>query len=209
LKHDPHAWFPVLVKRLERWSHLGDRRFDTGGRVIGHVPIKGPNAYLHRLYPPLAATEIEEAEASLGRTIPTTFKNYLSASNGASVFFYTIAIYRYIKRLERKHKDVLGQPIGLRYGNVAERASGVGENDFCIGSITGKKLSGRLYMDSDGGICLFGSLRKKGKIVSWKSFGEMMLQLVDHIGCFYDSRGDADIEDQELLPAESGVTLRN
>lgn len=115
-------WLPELLGELERWSHLGDRRFDTGGRVIGRLPAQGERAWLHRLYPPLELNELPLVEPAIGRKIPSSFTELLLFMNGCASFFRLLSIFGYITRLKRNASGLRMQPISLDYGNSVERA---------------------------------------------------------------------------------------
>lgn len=196
---DDAEWLPALAGELERWSHLGDRRFDTGGRVIGYMPDKVELAWLHRLRPPLDVADLVAAERALDSPLPEPFRAFLQVMNGASFFFRLISIYGHVARLSRE-PSALGQSISLRYGNVVERAVYLPEGVLCIGSLAGQSIACRYYMMPDGSVRLTRSHDGSLVAAEWGGFGDMLLAEVRRLGALHKDRGDLTAGAHEIWP---------
>lgn len=192
-------WLPALVGEVEEWSHLGNRRFDTGGRVVGHLPDKGDLAWLHRLYPPLDLADVVETERALDRQIPEPFRAFLQVMNGGRFFLHLFSINGHVARLSRK-PSALGQPISLQYGNVVGRAKNLPEGAFCVGSLAGQKIVCYYYMMPDGSVRLTRSHDGSLVAAEWGGFGTMLLAEIRRLGAFHDDLGNPTVGAHEIWP---------
>lgn len=193
-------WLPELVGELERWSHLGDRRFDTGGRFIGHLPQQGEFAWLHRLYPPQELSELHSVEQAIGGPIPDSFVELLLYMNGCWLFYPLLSIFGNILRFDRNSIEFRMQPISLRYGNTWERARNLSEGAVCIGRLTGYRLLCPYYISADGSVRLVRSNDGAYVAAEWPSLGEMLVWEVRRLGILHDDQGNLTVSRHEIWP---------
>ena len=132
----------------ERWDRLGAKPGPDGSFATGNVPSKAPRFYLARFYPPLSENELKDCEERLQRTIPISYREFLSETNGLRVG--KLSLQGFVFALKRDPSDDIGQPVSLDYGNiygVSEMPAGY----FCIGAINGEYYSqGQLHITSLG-----------------------------------------------------------
>src|SRR6266853_226310 len=86
-------YFNEVLGILLAAKPLGYERLSDGTQVIGHVPHVAPKAFLHELYPPLSAEEMEEVEKLLGKSLPLDFGKFLAMANGCFLFSGSLSIY--------------------------------------------------------------------------------------------------------------------
>jgi hypothetical protein len=72
--------FEEILKKINAWSHLGERTVVNGARLIGHIPDSGSEAYLHVTYAPLPVEKIVQIEQDIGIKLPETYKEFLRCS---------------------------------------------------------------------------------------------------------------------------------
>lgn len=105
-----------LQHQLVRWS--GDEPFQVSGTglQIRHQPQRADNAYLHRLYPGLGATEIAEMAAIVGQVIPSGLRDFYTFTNGARLFEGQISISGLVREFSRD--PTKSTPISIEQDNL-------------------------------------------------------------------------------------------
>lgn len=186
-----------LKRLLLEYSYLGERHVpETGAHLIGHVPHVAPEAWLHIIWEPLS--DIREAKERIGKDVPAAFVEFLSLSNGLSMFSDAISIYGVRKNWKRTG-DWIFQPFDLKLPNNRERPLGLPKSFVVVGS----------YGWDGSKICLSetGEVvrceRWGGKILySWPEFSSMLLNEAHRLKRFFDDSGRQLCSDEKTVPSD-------
>lgn len=72
---------------------FGHRVLPNGTELVGHVPHRAPEAWLHELFAPLAATEVAAWEQALGGPLPPALRTFYAHHNGLNLFSTALALH--------------------------------------------------------------------------------------------------------------------
>jgi hypothetical protein len=79
---------------INKWKQKGFRTLNNGTEIICHVPLKGPEAWLHDIYAPLTEEQINTIERSVfTKKIPAVLKEFYREMNGINLFSDTFNVY--------------------------------------------------------------------------------------------------------------------
>lgn len=109
-----------IVKKLEVWAKLGEKKYPDGSRSIGHVPHRGKESYLHHVYPGLSTTEMTEVEAQINTSIPLALRSFYLCLNGINLFNDALYFYGLRRHFSRNISDA-PQPYSIVTPNRHER----------------------------------------------------------------------------------------
>jgi hypothetical protein len=85
------SMFEDILRKLNAWENKGVRVLKNGTKLICHVPLVAPQAWLHEIYCPLRENEIRKLQAKLGRQLPEEFISFLRITNELNVFSDSLA----------------------------------------------------------------------------------------------------------------------
>lgn len=171
---------------IEEYAPLGQRVTSSGARLIGHVPHRGPQAYLHIVFP---SAKRDSVAAFRSKTkAPKAFDVYadfLSEHNGAIFFLGSLALNGIREGpLSRTVED--RQPFDLDDLNGFERPKNADPETLFVGSYN---YDGSLiYIEPSGEVLVC----RKGNAIpyaKWPNLGEMISQELLRIAQFYDHEG--------------------
>ena len=202
-RQNEEHWYAKVIGHLERWSHLGDRQFDQGGRVIAHMPSIAERAYMHKLYRPLFEDEISEAESFIGQTIPKPFQEFLQLTNGIRLFNNILSLNGFIRKIDRDPYALPGQPISMEYGTVIGPPNDLPDGAFCFGGIVGYDVVGNLVLMPDLSVILINERDGTDIGASWPSFESMLLSEVDRLSSLHNDDGELLIDRWKVLPGKA------
>jgi len=78
---------------LNRCSAKGIEQTVQGAKFICPLPKIGPLAFLHCLFAPCTASQLEDVRDLFGFGLPDEYESFLKLSNGASLFRDAVSIY--------------------------------------------------------------------------------------------------------------------
>lgn len=93
-----------LLELLRLDSTEPDRKTQTGKTYI-HVPWEAPLAYLHEIFEPADKIQLERASREIG--IPSVWREFLAAQNGANLYsnsLYILGVFE-PKRLQSRRPE--------------------------------------------------------------------------------------------------------
>jgi hypothetical protein len=155
----------VLGAIRDGYGHLGSGAQGDGTELVGRARHLAPEAWLHVIFRPLTAAEVEELEAALARPVPQEYRALLERCNGLYLFSGSLSL----DGLRTSHERTSGtrQPFPLDIPNVHERPAGAPDSAFFLG---GYKKDGSLaYLDADtGAVCRCGR-RSARPLNRWES----------------------------------------
>lgn len=182
MKTDP---FIHLMALVERAKSFGYKALSTGVRLFGHVSHVAPDAWFHVVYPGLDETQLLELETRLGRTLPTSYRDFLRVANGISLYSGSLTL----DGLRTSYvREGAWQPFALELANTVERPKATPETHVCIG---GYRYDGsRLVIDSESGK-VFRCPRRSAALIlnEWPGFWEMLQAETERLASYFDPQG--------------------
>jgi hypothetical protein len=194
----------ILTRTASRiiasYAPLGERRLNNGARLIGHIPHKAPQAYLHILFP--AATRELMGQARDKLSAAAAFEQYtvfLSEYNGGNFFLGSLALNG-IRRgpISRSAED--RQPFDLVELNSFERPKNAPLGILYIGSYN---WDGSLIGIEPDGTILVCRKSDATPLARWPSLSEMLSNEIVRLGEFFDSEGRVIDETAPTVPSSS------
>ncbi|GEN71600.1 SMI1/KNR4 family protein [Chryseobacterium lathyri] len=184
---------------IYKFENLGIANSSDGALLIGHVPFKGPQAWLNIIFPKLNNEEVALLEEDLRTTIPKEYKDFLmNFSNGCNILSSNLSLYGLRRQLTRDPKANSRQPFSILTPNKYERPENAKDSYFFIG---GYQWDGSLlYIDKDTNIVHCGSPDDATSKVQWASFEKMLLSELKRLYTFFDEEGREIDEDVSTLP---------
>lgn len=179
--------FEQIVSIIMRSESLGLEKLGNGALLIGRVPHVAPFARLHLLFKGLDEEKIKLMEHEIGRKIPTQFKDFLSLSNGMSIFSGSLSLYGYRNGYSREGDDSW-QPFNFVSANTYEHPVDAYPHWIVIGGY--QEDGSILYIDDSTGK-VYRSERKyaSNRLNEWPDFWTMILSEVKRIGELFDENG--------------------
>lgn len=161
------AWTHVL-QIITRAEGMGVLTTPGGARAIGHIPLIGPTAYLHILYPPLGPDGLAAVEAEVCRPLPEQYRELLMRTNGLNLFRASLSVYGLRTRYGRNSGE--RQPFSADLANTLERPPGLPDRAVVVGSY--QRDGSQVFVDENGAArCDRGS----GAVLNrWASLAEWL-----------------------------------
>jgi hypothetical protein len=174
-----------ILRFLDKYRRLGEKRLGNGTYLIGQAPHIAPNAWLHSIYPGLSLDEIKKLESILNRAIPDVYRSFLEKSNGLKVFNTTFCLDGLRRNYSRNFGDVW-QPFDIRTPNMSERPKNAADHFFFIGGY-----------DWDGSLLYIDTRTEKvhlchndaTSLYEWDGFEIMLKSEVLRIMNLFDNQG--------------------
>jgi len=181
-----------ILKKLKRWSHLGEKIDEYGTQYIGHYNKDTPLAYLHVLYKSGDAEAILAAEKELGMRFPKQFRDFLGLCNGASFFspagfnVFGVVQKEYFPELETR--PWYGPSKIVENNNqhwlelLPSDALVIGRDDAINGYI--------VCLTDDGSIVEYDPLEPNDLSTKWDSFDDWLISEIENQFMEYDDNGE-------------------
>ena len=179
----------ILKAILGKYKHLGmEYVSQTGAMLIGHAPHIGSEAWLNTMYDPITDDDIVNMEESIGRKIPSQYRDFLiHCSNGLNIVSTTLCLFGYRKMIGR---DIVvsRQPFDLvtlnRY--KSERPHNATTDLFFIG---GYDWDGsQVYLTNDGKVH-FCYPNDCTSLKNWDSLDDFLTSEILRIYSLFDDNG--------------------
>ena len=168
------------------YTALGERTLSTGVRLIGHVPHRAPEAYLHVLFPPLDPTLFEPFSHQPYAEASRHYFPFLEVFNGAMFFSGSIELHGVRTRPLTRIGDDAWQPFDITELNQDERPPNAPLDIFLFGSYNWD--GSLLFLDSNGKV--FVCQRKDvTPFAEWASLELMISSEIIRLAQFFDERG--------------------
>jgi hypothetical protein len=180
MKNFPKAY--AIIRKAEKY---GVQNLENGARFLGHVPHVAPHAWLHRVYPPLQDWQRDRVELELGYSLPDAFLDFLSMTNGITLFSCALSIYGFRGDYERLTPDPW--PFDIISPNEFERPKGTPESHLIIGGYTWS--NGRLAMLTENGEIVVSPMDGYRALKRWGSLDEWFLAEVERLSIMFDDVG--------------------
>jgi hypothetical protein len=191
--------FIKAIKILERYKSLGYRELGNGTKLIGHVPHVAPEAWHHRIFPPLNENSIREIEKIIHMALPDSYVEFLKSTNGINMFSDSLS-FSGLRLSYVRVGDESIQPYHIKTFNLYERPED-SENSFVFvghyfddGSL--------LYIDkSDGAV--YRCTRESSKPLNrWDDFWGMLLSETIRLSKLFDRQGKKIDPDKPTKPED-------
>ena len=176
-------------------------RPSTGHCFIRKLPDDRSLGYLHKLHPPITAENLEKLQSALGARLPAEYLDFLSWSNGGSMFDNAIHLYGYVETFTRSIEPERQNPICIISENrgLSDAAGFTREEGWTrIGSAVGWDSKFHLQLHVDGACAITGA---PGVHVA-SSFGACMSVLISRIGACFSCDG---INDKSYAEIEAAL----
>lgn len=187
----------TLKAILEKYKHLGMEYVpQTGAMLIGRAPHVGSEAWLNSIYDTLSEGDVMAMEKSMGRKIPTQYREFLlNCSNGLNFMHTTLCLFGHRKIVGR---DITAsrQPFDLVTLNKykSERPQNATPDLFFFG---GYDWDGsQIYLAEDNKVH-FCSPNNCTSLKSWNSIDEFLTSELLRIFSLFDDNG---VELDECVP---------
>ena len=180
-----------ILKRLKRWSPLGEKTNKYGTEYIGHYDKDIPLAFLHELHKPGKTETILEAEQALRKRLPVQYKEFLELFNGAG-FFNPAGINVFGVSKKEYFPEYEIRP-WLFPSNIVECNSQpwlkslppdaliLGRNDGINADI--------ICLTNDGSILEYDPLEPDNILPQWSSFDEWLVSEIENLNIEHDDSG--------------------
>lgn len=183
---------------INSYAFLGERRLDNGAQLIGHIPHRAPEAYLHTLFPAASAETIRETKTKI--TAVRAFDQlalFLAEHNGANFFLGSLALNGIRRGLvSRSSED--RQPFDLLELNGFERPKNADPESLFIGSYNWD--GSLIFLEPDGEVLVCKKLDAT-PYARWSSLSEMISTELARLAQFYDREGRVVDKMASRLPA--------
>ena len=172
------AWSHVL-KIVGRAEPLGVLTTPSGARAVGHVPLIGPRAYLHTVFPPLGREGLAAVATEVRRTLPEQYRELLQRTNGLLLFGSSLYVYGLRTSYARDGRDRF--PFSGDLSNTLERPPRIPDHAVVVGGY-GKDGS-KLFVDENGAARCD---RDSGVVLNrWASLAEWLAAETDRMSDLY------------------------
>lgn len=175
--------FATVLAVAETARAEGYEVLDDGTTLFGRVPERGPQAWLHILYPALGNEEITDLKNQLGE-IPEPYESFLRKTNGLNLFSGALSLFG--RRANYSRKGEVRQPYDLALPNLKERFT-KNFNAFFFGFYNWD--GSRLYIDRSSSEVYWCPRYSTDPLKSWPSFPEMLQSEVLRLSTLFDERG--------------------
>jgi hypothetical protein len=181
---------------LKGYKYLGEKQLENGTLLIAKAPHIAPQAWLHCIFAPINANDVNILEGELNQKIPDIYKEFLEMSNGLSVFNTTFSLFG--KRSNYKRSiDNVWQPFDLILSNTVEKPYNADDNVFIIGCYDWD--GSYLYIDkktSSVHLCKNDDITP---LYKWKNFEDMLYSEINRLIDLFDYNGkEKNVEDSTL-----------
>lgn len=123
-----------VIEVVDSYAGGGERRLETGTRLVCPAPDIAPLAWLHVLFPGLNEGEVASLEVALRCNFPADYRDFLMHTNGIFLFAYRTKIFG-IRHGYSRTGDEAWQPHDLIHHNGKyEVPNGTPESHFYFGS---------------------------------------------------------------------------
>lgn len=187
----------LLLAILGKYKHLGTEYIpQTEATLIGRAPHIGSEAWLNSMYDALTECDVMAMEKSMGRKIPTQYRDFLlNCSNGLNIMNTTLCLFGCRKMIGR---DILAsrQPFDLLTLNKykSERPRNATSNLFFFG---GYDWDGsQVYLTDDGKVH-FCTRENCASLKEWNSIDDFLTSEIHRIYTMFDDKG---VEIDESTP---------
>lgn len=179
-------YFQEVFRLLKKASVLGEKTESNGVTLIGRTEHIGPDAWLHALFPPLDASDVNLLEEEIGVSFPDSFREFLELTNGLNLFSDSMAIFGRRTSFDRTAGE--REPYSIISMNLSERPEGLFADVLLVGSYSyGNGFL--LYVDPRSER-VFQCLRSEPTPTNeWENFGQMLLTEVRRFDRLFDDRG--------------------
>lgn len=184
------ATYGAVLRLLRSYSHLGSRtltRGMVGTQLIGRIPWRGSEAYLHVIYSPAQQQWIEDLEKSVA-PLPDDFRLFLQKSNGLYLFAGQLAVHGW-RRDYSRIGDESWQPVSLALVNSRfEKPKNATPEQFYIGFY---EFDGsRLYIDRSTSRVFRCARRDATPLNEWPDFWGMLQDETTRLSHLFNSQGE-------------------
>jgi hypothetical protein len=171
---------------INKAKAFGNRKASNGTELIGHVPYRGPEAWLHEIYAPLSDKGIQSIEEGIGKELPKVMHDFYRSTNGLDLFSTSLFIYG-LRTSYNREGDAARLPFSIVRRNTMERPSDAKDSFIFIGGYT--EDGSLLYIDCNTGHIYRCDGDSAQPLNEWPSFEEMLLSEVRRLEGLFDEQG--------------------
>ncbi|MEP3653301.1 MAG: SMI1/KNR4 family protein [Litorimonas sp.] len=190
---DLNTFNKKVMKRLKRWSHLGEKTDEYQSQFIGHYDKNTPLAYLHILYQSGDIEEVVAAEQALGISFPKQYRDFLELFNGACFFnpagfdVFGVAKKEYLPEYNSKPWRFPSNIVEKNNQSWLKKL--LPNNALVIGRDDALNVYIVCCLD-DGSIISYDPLAPDDFSQQWPSFNEWLISEVENLFVEHDDNGD-------------------
>ena len=187
-----------IEERVRRWSNIGEKIYDDGTILVGHVPAQGELAYLHALYGPLSDSEIEFLEEKIKRKLPERLRLFYQRHNGCHLFLQNLFVYGLRRSWKRSDLDLMSRnPFDIYIPAMTTTPCSLSGQGFAISGYDDKSI---VFIETDGSVMRMSSDRDKQCLNQWHCFDDWLFSEFDRLSKFFDEYGNSALGQAELVP---------
>lgn len=178
--------FQKIHDDLRKAANFGKKKSKNGVQLYGHMSWKGPDAWFHEIFPPLADYEIKLLQGDLMIELPEDISDFFSLTNGLTLFNGGFAIYG--RRTEASFDPDVRQPYDIVPVNRFERPNDMDDHMLIVGGYRWGK-GGYVVIDTRN-MNVIACMRSNAKVLfRWETFAEMLGSEVTRISQQFDETG--------------------
>jgi len=190
------AYSIILNNIIDRWVHLGEKRYPDGTRLVGHLERRGKGAYLHRVYGPLGGTTLLQSFHVPNVTIHESFYEFLSMHNGCNLFDGQLIVFGHRRSFDRSDVDAAAcSPFDILTPAVTNLSKSPSKNGLMISRYYDRSV---VFLEPSGMIFHIDS--NLTIINYWTGLREWLESEAARLNPYFDMRGHAKVDLAELLP---------
>lgn len=177
----------ILIFIEKSTDGKGFKRIASNGtKLYGQVKSVGVNAWFHEIFAPLDQVGLLVIEEKIGKSIPNSFREFLSYTNGIRLFSDEITIFGKRDTYKRSGDEDIHLPYSIVTPNTIEKPTDLKDSQIVIGSYSynGSKV---IIDCKDESILVCESENVNIEIYRANSFWDFLLSEIGRLSSFYNS----------------------
>jgi hypothetical protein len=185
---------------INTYAPLGERRLNNGVHLIGHVPDRAAQAYLHTLFPAASAELLVETRAEIfAKEAFDQFALFLTKYNGVNFFLGSLALNG-IRQAFVSRSSEERQPFDLLELNRFERPKNADPENLFIGSYN---WDGSLIFINPNGAVFVCKKNDATPYAHWPNLSEMISTELVRLAQLFDRAGRVINKATPRIPAQN------
>lgn len=177
--------FATISHLLHGWDHLGVQLSPNGMVLIGRVPHRAPEAWLHQVFAPATQEQLDILD-SLPIPVYPEYLSLCAQANGLHLFSGHLSIYG-VRSSYARTGEARRQPFAIRLPNTLERIPEAPRDALFVG--TNPFKGSRFALLGNSGEVVESELNRFSVLRHWRSLSEMLLHEVERLASRCDSQG--------------------
>jgi len=181
---DKNMYNSEILSILESWAYLGESVNSSGSRLIGHLPLIAPRAYINIIFPPLSQRNILTLEQTLMSPLPKQYKEFLAFANGLNVYSDALRVFGFVPLKKESGSDVFTYPANLVIHNDKSSIKGLQSNEMIVAWY--KADGSYVKINENGRAVRFDALSSGRIICEWQDFDVWLTSEIARLNSDYE-----------------------